>query len=193
MKELNEKILREGKILPGNVVKVDSFINHQIDVKFIDKIGLEFFNLYKGEKISKVLTIETSGIPIAIAVAKLFDCRVVFAKKGKSKNLLDDFYEVEVKSYTRGDIYKVHVAKEFLNERDVVLIIDDFLANGAALTGLIEIVKMAKAKLVGCGVVIEKGFQPGGKKLRDSGIRVESLAIIDKMDEINQTIEFRGD
>lgn len=193
MKELNEKILKEGKILPHNVVKVNSFLNHQIDVEFLGKIGQEFYNRFKDEKITKVLTIEASGIPIACEVARLFKSRVLFAKKGKTTNMSDEFYQSEIKSYTHNEIYNIYVAKEFLTKDDTVLLIDDFLANGEAFKGLLDIVGKSGAKCVGCGVVIEKGFQPGGKNLRDSGTRLESLAIIDEIDEKTQTIKFRGE
>lgn len=193
MEALKKKILEEGKILPGDIVKVDSFLNHQIDVAFLSEIGKEFYDRFKGHKVTKVVTIETSGVPIAMEVAKCFGCRVVFAKKGKTKNLSDDFYETEVMSYTHGTLYKVCLSKEFLTKDDSVIIIDDFLANGAAMKGLLDIVGKSGATLVGCGAVIEKGFQPGGKELRDKGINLVSLAIIDKIDEKNQTIEFRGE
>lgn len=193
MQELIDKILEEGKILPDSVVKVDSFLNHQIDVEFLEKIGKEFYRLFKDEKITKVVTIEASGIPIAVEVAKCFGCKVVFAKKGKTKNLSNDFYESEVMSYTHGVFYKICLSKEFLKKEDTVLIIDDFLANGQAIKGLMDITNQSGAKLVGCGIVIEKGFQPGGKLLRESGVRLESLAIIDEIDEVNQKIYFRGE
>lgn len=192
MKELKEKILKEGKICPNNIVKVDSFLNHQVDVKFMRKIGEEFKKLYDGSDVNKILTIESSGIAIACYTAEAFDCRLVFAKKGKSLNQAKDFYESKVFSYTRQVEYPIRVSKEFLQREDRVLVIDDFLANGAALTGLIDIVKESGATLVGCGTVIEKGFQPGGQSLRDKGIRVESLAIIESIDEINQKITFRN-
>lgn len=192
MKELKEKILKEGKICPNNIVKVDSFLNHQVDVKFMRKIGEEFKKLYDGSDVNKILTIESSGIAIACYTAEEFNCRLVFAKKGKSLNQAKDFYESKVFSYTRQVEYPIRVSKEFLQREDRVLIIDDFLANGAALTGLIDIVKESGATLVGCGTVIEKGFQPGGQSLRDKGIRVESLAIIESIDEINQKITFRN-
>lgn len=192
MEELKQKILSEGKICPNNIVKVDSFLNHQVDVSFMRKIGEEFCKRFKDEKINKVLTIESSGIAIACYVAEVCNCRLVFAKKGKSLNQAPDFYESKVYSYTRQTEYPIRVSKEFLNKEDRVLIVDDFLANGAALNGLIDIVNASNATLVGCGVVIEKGFQPGGKTLRDKGIRVESLAIIESVDEINQKIVFRN-
>ena len=191
MKELKEKILKEGKICPNNIVKVDSFLNHQIDVHFMKEIGLEFKKRFANASVSKVLTIESSGIAIGCYVAEAFNCRLLFAKKGVSLNQAKDFYESKVFSYTKQEEYPVRVSKEFLHKDDRVLIIDDFLANGAALNGLIDIVKASGATLVGCGTVIEKGFQPGGKALRDKGIKVESLAIIERIDEINQKIEFR--
>ena len=191
MKELREKILKEGKVCPNNIVKVDSFLNHQVDVSFLKKIGAEFYSRFKNEKVDKILTIESSGIAIACFVAECFNCRLVFAKKGKSLNQSQDFYEAKVFSYTKKEEYDIRVSKEFLNESDNILLIDDFLANGAALNGLAKIVEDAKANLVGCGIVIEKGFQSGGKELRDKGIHLESLAIIDNADETKQTIEFR--
>ena len=191
MNELKEKIIKEGKICPNNIVKVDSFLNHQIDVHFMRKIGEEFKKLYSDSNVNKVLTIESSGIAIACYTAEAFNCRLVFAKKGKSLNQAADFYESKVYSYTRQVEYPISVSKEFLNSDDNVLIVDDFLANGAALKGLMDIVIASGAKLVGCGVVIEKGFQPGGKALRDKGVRVESLAIIESIDEKNQVITFK--
>ena len=191
MEELKKKIEEEGKVCQGEILKVDSFLNHQIDVEFLEKIGQEFYNIYKDEPVNKILTIEASGVPIAVEVAKCFKCRALFAKKGKTKNLSDDFYETDVFSYTHGFNYRVVVSKEFLGPKDNVLIIDDFLANGQALLGLIDIVEKAKANLVGCGTVIEKGYQKGGTLIREKGIRVESLCIIDKLDYENQKIYFR--
>lgn len=191
MKELKEKILSEGKICPNNIVKVDSFLNHQVDVNFMRKIGEEFKKIFDGLDVNKIITIESSGIAIACYTAEAFNCRLIFAKKGKSLNQSNDFYESKVYSYTKQEEYQIRVSKEYLNKNDKVLIIDDFLANGAALNGLIDIVSKAEATLIGCGTVIEKGFQPGGKELRDKGIRVESLAIIESIDEINQKIVFK--
>ena len=191
MKELREKILKEGIVCPNNIVKVDSFLNHQVDVSFLKKIGAEFYSRFKNDKVDKILTIESSGIAIACFVAECFNCRLVFAKKGKSLNQSKDFYEAKVFSYTKREEYDIRVSKEFIHENDNILLIDDFLANGAALNGLAKIVEDAKANLVGCGIVIEKGFQSGGKALRDKGIHLESLAIIDNADETKQTIEFR--
>ena len=192
MEELKSKILIEGKICPNNIVKVDSFLNHQIDVNFMRKIGDEFKRIFSENEVNKILTIESSGIAIACYTAEAFNCRLVFAKKGKSLNQAKDCYESKVFSYTRQEEYPIRVSKEFLHKEDKVLVIDDFLANGAALNGLIDIVNQAGATLIGCGTVIEKGFQPGGKLLRDKGIRVESLAIIESIDEVNQKIEFRN-
>ena len=192
MEELKNKIIKEGKICPNNIVKVDSFLNHQIDVKFMRKIGEEFKKRFASDEVNKILTIESSGIAIACYTAEAFNCRLVFAKKGKSLNQAPDFYESKVFSYTKQEEYPIRVSKEFLHKDDKVLVIDDFLANGAALNGLIDIVNAAGATLVGCGAVIEKGFQPGGKSLRDKGIRVESLAIIESIDEVNQKIGFRN-
>lgn len=192
MDELKSKILVEGRICPNNIVKVDSFLNHQIDVDFMRKIGEEFKRLFAGSEVNKILTIESSGIAIACYTAEAFNCRLVFAKKGKSLNQAPDCYESKVFSYTRREEYPIRVSKEFLHKEDKVLVVDDFLANGAALNGLIDIVNQAGATLVGCGTVIEKGFQPGGNALRDKGIRVESLAIIEAIDEVNQRISFRN-
>lgn len=191
MRELKEKILAEGKICPNNIVKVDSFLNHQVDVTLLKKMGEEYKRRFNDSQVNKILTIEASGIAIACYVAEAFNCRLVFAKKGKSLNQSTDFYESKVYSYTKQEEYPIRVSKEFLHADDKVLIVDDFLANGAALNGLIDIVKAAGATLVGCGVVIEKGFQPGGDKLRKKGVKVESLAIIESVDEVNQKIKFR--
>ena len=193
MKELCDKIKKEGIVKPGHIVKVDSFLNHQVDVKFLNKVGEEFYKLYKDTNINKILTIESSGVAVAFATANLFDVRLVFAKKGETINQSNEFYQSKVHSYTYQKDVNIRVAKEFLSKDDTVLVIDDFLANGAALTGLLDIVGQSGAKCVGCGIVIEKGFQPGGKNLRDKGIRVESLAIIDEIDENNQKIVFRGE
>ncbi len=190
MKELKDRILKDGKVFPGNVLKVDSFLNHQMDIGLLVNIGEEFRRRYADCGVTKVLTIEASGIGIACFVAKSFGVPMLFAKKNKTKNIASDVYTAKVESYTHGTTYDVVVSKEFLNENDKVLIIDDFLAKGQALLGLINIVKSAGAELVGTGIVIEKGFQDGGKFLRESGIRVESLAIVDSMHD-NGKIEFR--
>lgn len=191
MKLLEEKILKNGVIKTGNVLKVDSFLNHQIDVPFVAKLGEEFKRLFADAPINKILTIEASGIGIASVTAMYFNVPVVFAKKSSGTNMDKDVYFTKIYSYTHNKVNEVVVSKHFLNADDHVLIIDDFLANGCALEGLIEIVRQAGATVEGVGIAIEKGFQGGGDKLRASGIRVESLAIIDKMDSQSKTIEFR--
>ena len=190
MQLLKERILAEGQLFPGNILKVDKFLNHQVDVKLLDEIGKEFKRIYSDCEINKILTIEASGIGIACIAAMHFDCPVVFAKKSKSINISNDFYQCDVMSYTHNNLNHVIVSKDFIGPGDKVLIIDDFLANGCALGGLIEIVKTAGAELVGCGIVIEKGFQAGGKALRDRGIRVESLAIVESMNPETGEIVF---
>ena len=181
MKLLKEKILKDGKVWPGSVLKVDSFLNHQIDVSFLCEIGKEFKRRFEGCNISKILTIEASGIGIACIAAQYFGVPVVFAKKAQSKNISGDVYTSRVHSFTKDKYYDILVSKDFLKEDDSVLIIDDFLANGAALLGLAEIVKSSGASLVGAGIVIEKGFQHGGDRVRETGMRVESLARIASM------------
>ena len=187
MKALEEKILREGTVLPGNILKVASFLNHQLDVDFLMEMGEEIANLFKGEKITKILTVETSGIAIAMGAAAAMHLPVVFAKKHKSGNLSGDMYKTVVPSYTHGVDYNIVVSCDFLKSEDRVLIIDDFLANGKALNGLIDIVNQAGATLVGCSCAIEKGFQGGGDALRAQGVRVESLAIVDSMSDDSLT------
>ena len=172
---------QKGKVFPGNILKVDSFLNHQIDTDFLNEVGKEYFERFKDDKVNKILTIEASGIGIACIAAQHFHVPVVFAKKNKTKNIAADVYSSNVVSYTHGREYTVIVSKQFLNSDDRVIIIDDFLANGCAMIGLIDIVKQSGATLVGVGAVIEKGFQGGGDKLREQGIRVESLAVIDSM------------
>lgn len=189
MKALEQKILKEGTVLPGNILKVNSFLNHRLDVDFLMEIGKEIANIFANEKIDKILTIETSGIAVAVAAAAQMHIPVVFAKKHKSANLSHDLYTTVVHSYTHGTDYTVVVSKEFLQNGEKVLIIDDFLANGKALLGLIDILGQAGAQTVGCCCVIEKGFQGGGDALRDKGVRVESLAIIDEMSDT--TLKFR--
>ncbi len=191
MNFLEERILAEGVIKPGNVLKVDSFLNHQIDVSLMERIGKEFHRRFADLPITKVMTIETSGIAIACFVAKEFGVPVVFAKKSKSVNLDGDTYVAEVESYTRGKTNKVIVSKRYLTENDHVLIVDDFLANGCALQGLISIAESADATVEGLGIVIEKGFQEGGHRLRNLGYRLESLAIVDAMDAETGAIAFR--
>lgn len=191
MELLKERIRKDGRIKEGNVLKVDSFLNHQMDVGLFHEIGEEFKRRFAGEEINKILTIEASGIGIACVVAEVFNVPVVFAKKTQTKNIAGDVYTTKVESYTHGRIYDIIVAKEFLGEGDKVLIIDDFLANGKALEGLSELVKLSGAKFVGAGVVIEKGFQVGGEVIRSKGIHLESLAIVDSMDEETGEIVFR--
>lgn len=190
MKLLEDRIVKDGKVLPGNVLKVDGFLNHRIDVNLLNDIGKEFARLYANQGVNKILTIEASGIGIACIAAQHFGCPVVFAKKSKTTNISPDFYCVDVESYTHKTTNKVIVSKEYLDENDRVLVIDDFLANGCALRGLCKLIKDAGATLVGCGIAIEKGFQPGGKAVRDLGIRVESLAVIKSMNSNDGTIVF---
>lgn len=191
MELLKERIRRDGKIKEGNVLKVDSFLNHQMDVSLFHEIGKEFKRRFAEESINKILTIEASGIGIACVVAEVFGVPVVFAKKTQTKNIAGDVYTTKVESFTHGRVYDIIVAKEFLGEGDRVLVIDDFLANGKALEGLSELVKLSGAELVGAGVVIEKGFQVGGELIRSKGIHLESLAIVESMDEKTGEIEFR--
>lgn len=193
MRELKERIRRDGKIKAGNVLKVDSFLNHQMDIKLFEAIGREFKRRFADQEVTKILTIEASGIGIACVAAQSFQVPVVFAKKTETKNIAGEVYTTKVESYTHGRVYDIIVSKEFLGKGDKVLLIDDFLANGKALEGLARIVKESGAELVGAGIVIEKGFQVGGDMLRDQGLRVESLAIVDSMDEKTGTIVFRGD
>lgn len=191
MNFLEQRIAAEGIVKPGNVLKVDSFLNHQMDVRLFHEIGVEFKKRFEGEEITKILTIEASGIGIACVVAEVFDVPVVFAKKSKTKNIAGDVYTSRVESYTHGRVYDIIVAKEFLGAEDKVLLIDDFLANGKALEGLATLVKDAGATLVGAGIVIEKGFQVGGDIIRNSGVHLESLAIVESMDEKTGEIVFR--
>ena len=188
---LKKKILEEGQVYAGNILKVDCFLNHQIDCGFLAEVGKEFHRLYKDEGVNKILTIEASGIAIGAMVAQEFGCPLVFAKKNKTKNIAGDVYTAPVESFTHGTSYNIMVSKKFLNPGDKVLIVDDFLAIGNALKGLISLVKESGAELVGCGTVIEKGYQHGGDKLRAEGIRVESLAIIESMDADKGEIVFR--
>ncbi|MGI6280083.1 MAG: xanthine phosphoribosyltransferase [Acutalibacteraceae bacterium] len=183
MKALEEKILKDGSVLPGNILKVGSFLNHRLDVEFILEIGKEIADIFKNDGITKILTIETSGIAIAVCAAVAMHVPVVFAKKNKTGNLGADVYKTTVHSYTHGRDYDIVVDREYLEENDRILIVDDFLANGNALLGLIDIVKQSGAEFVGTCCAIEKGFQHGGDNLREMGIRVESLVIVDEMDE----------
>ncbi len=181
MKALEEKIIKDGKVLPGNILKVGSFLNQQLDVEFLGKIGEEIKSIYKDCNVTKVLTIEASGIAIAVVAGTALGVPAVFAKKGKSANVSGDVYKTEVYSYTHKESYNVVVPKEYLTKDDCVVIVDDFLANGKALEGLIDIVEQSGAKLAGCTCAIEKGFQGGGDALRKKGVRVESLARIASM------------
>ena len=191
MNFLEERIVKDGIVKPGNVLKVDSFLNHQMDILLLDKIGKEFKRRFADKKITKVLTIETSGIAIAYPVAREFGVPLVFAKKAKSINLDGEMYVAEVESFTHKKTNTVIVSKKYLNENDHVLIIDDFLANGCALQGLISLVEAADGTVEGCGIAIEKGFQEGGHRIRNLGYQVESLAIVDAMDAETGTITFR--
>ena len=191
MNFLEERILRDGVAKPGHVLKVDSFLNHQMDIALLEQIGQEFYRRFANKKITKVLTIESSGIAIAYPVAKAFGVPMVFAKKAQSVNLDGDLYVAEVESYTHKKINKVIVSKKYLSSDDHVLIIDDFLANGCALQGLISIVESADATVEGLGIAIEKGFQEGGKRMRNLGYHLESLAIIESMDENTGALTFR--
>lgn len=183
MQLMEERIRQDGKVEGTDVLKVDRFLNHQMDVKLFSEMGKEFKRLFDGEEITKILTIEASGIGIACVVAQCFDVPVLFAKKNKTKNIAGDVYTSKVESFTHGKVYDIIVAKEFLGPEDKVLLIDDFLANGAALMGLIRLVQEAGATLVGAGICIEKAFQPGGQMIRDMGVRVESLARVKSMNE----------
>lgn len=192
MELLKERILRDGRAAEGGVLKVDSFLNHQMDISLLQEIGKEFRRRFPQPEINKILTIEASGIGIAAITAQYFNnADVVFAKKTKSKNLDGELYTVPVRSYTRGELFEVQVAKRYLDENDCVLVIDDFLAHGQALKGLMEIVRQSGAKLAGCGIVIEKGFQSGGEHLREQGVNLQSLAIVDSIED--GVITFRKD
>ncbi len=181
MKLLEDKILTCGTVLPGNILKVDSFLNHQLDVKFINELGKEIYNSFSSDDITKILTVEASGIALACAAAAYFDVPVVFAKKGHHSNVGSDVYSAEVFSYTKGKQYSVTVSKKFLSPDDNILIIDDFLATGEACLGLKKIVSDAGASLAGVAAAIEKKFQNGGNTLRADGIKVRSLAVIESM------------
>lgn len=191
MNFLEERIVKDGVVKAGNVLKVDSFLNHQIDVALLDEIGREFKRRFAGAPITKILTVEASGIGIAVATAMHFRVPVVFAKKTQSVNIDGEVYVAEVESFTHKCKNQVIVSKKFLNEKDRVLIVDDFLANGCALQGLISITNAAGATVEGVGIVVEKGFQQGGRIIRNLGYRLESLAIVDDMDEASGTVTFR--
>ena len=183
MELLKQRIRQDGVVKGTDVLKVDSFLNHQMDVALFEEIGREFQRRFCDCGVNKILTIEASGIGIACVTAQFFHCPVIFAKKSQTKNIAGEVYTTKVESFTHGRVYDVMVAKQFLGPGDRVLIIDDFLANGAALEGLIDLVNQAGAELVGAGIVIEKAFQPGGARIRAKGIRVESLAKVKSMSE----------
>ncbi len=191
MRELEERIRKEGIIREGNVLKVDSFINHQMDIKLFEQMAKEWKRLFEDKQINKILTIEASGIGIAAIVAREFDVPVVFAKKSQSINLDNNNYCTKIQSFTHNKVYDVIVSKKYLGPEDKVLIIDDFLANGCALMGLLDIIKESGAEVEGIGIAIEKGFQQGGDAIRKKGIQLESLAIVESMDWKTGTIEFR--
>ena len=191
MNFLEERIAKDGVVKPGNVLKVDSFLNHQMDPRLMVQMAEEFKRRFAGKPINKILTIEASGIGIAAFVALGFDAPLVFAKKSKSINIDGEMYVAEVESFTPNNKNQVIVSKKFLSEKDHVIIIDDFLANGCALQGLIQIAESAGATVEGCGIAIEKGFQIGGRVIRNLGYQLESLAIVDAMDAENGTITFR--
>ena len=190
MQLLKDRINKDGIIKEGNILKVDSFLNHQIDIELLNEIGKEFKRRFANEEVTKILTIEASGIAIACIAAQYFNVPVVFAKKSKTTNIAGDVYTTKVESFTHQKVYDIMVSKDFLNKGDKVLILDDFLANGQALLGLSQLVKDAGGEVVGAGIVIEKGFQDGGKLIREKGIHLESLAIVDKM-SVTDGVTFR--
>lgn len=183
MRLLEERILKDGQVFPGNILKVDSFLNHQIDVELIGEMGKEIKRIFNDCGVNKILTIEASGIGIACITAQFFSCPVLFAKKMKTKNIAASVYKTQVRSFTHGTEYDVIVSKAFIGEGDKVLIVDDFLAEGNALLGLIDLCRQAGAEVVGCAIAIEKGFQLGRKRVEEKGVRVESLAIVESMDD----------
>lgn len=191
MNFFEERILRDGIVKEGNVLKVDSFLNHQIDVELLDRAGKEFYERFKDKKVTKILTIEASGIAIACFVAKYFGVPVVFAKKSKSVNIDGDMYTAEVESFTHKNVNHVIVSKKYLNPDDSVIIVDDFLANGCALQGLISITENAGATVAGIGIAVEKGFQIGGRVIRNLGYHLESLAIVESMNAQTGEVFFR--
>ncbi len=191
MKLLEDRIRRDGVVKEGNVLKVDRFLNHQMDIELFQEIGKEFKRRFANENVNKILTIEASGIGIACIAAESFHVPVVFAKKTQTKNIAGEVYTTQVESFTHARIYDIIVSKEFLGKGDRVLLIDDFLANGKALEGLAQLVQDSGAELVGAGVVIEKGFQRGGDAIRAKGIHLESLAIVESMNDKTGEIVFR--
>lgn len=192
MKLLEERIRKDGTVKAGNVLKVDSFLNHQMDIDLFNEMGKEWARLFADRKITKILTVEASGIGIACVVAQHFHVPVVFAKKSQSVNIDGEVYSTKIESFTHKRVYDVIVSKKFLHPEDHILIIDDFLANGCALEGLIDIVNKAGASVEGVGIAVEKGFQKGGDLIRSKGIRVESLAIVESMDDKTGEITFRS-
>ncbi|MGN0423935.1 MAG: xanthine phosphoribosyltransferase [Acetatifactor sp.] len=191
MKLLEDRIRKDGLIKEGNILKVDAFLNHQMDVELFDEMGREFRRLFADRPINKILTIEASGIGIACVVAQSFHVPVVFAKKAKSLNIDGEVFSSKVESFTHKRVYDIIVSKKYLSPDDHVLVIDDFLANGCAVMGLIELINASGATLEGVGIAIEKGFQPGGAMIREKGIHLESLAIVESMDWTTGSIEFR--
>lgn len=192
MKLLEERIRKDGTVKAGNVLKVDSFLNHQMDIELFNEMGKEWARLFTDRKITKILTVEASGIGIACVAAQHFHVPVVFAKKSQSVNIDGEVYSTKIESFTHKRVYDVIVSKKFLHPEDHILIIDDFLANGCALEGLIDIVNKAGASVEGVGIAVEKGFQKGGDLIRSKGIRVESLAIVESMDDKTGEITFRS-
>ena len=191
MKILEEKILKDGKVFEGNILKVDSFLNHQIDTKLLSDMADEIYSKFEGCGVSKVLTIEASGIAMAAIIAERFGCPLLFAKKSRTSNIKGDVYTSKVDSFTHNCTFDVLVSKDYLCPEDTILIVDDFLAEGNALRGLIDIVSQSGAKLAGCAVAIEKGHQGGGDRLRQEGYRIESMAIVESMDASTGNIVFR--
>lgn len=183
MRLLEERIKKDGQVFPGNILKVDSFLNHQIDISLLNEIGKEIKRIYGDCGVNKILTIEASGIGIACITAQFFNCPVLFAKKTKTKNIANSVYTTQVRSFTHGTTYDVIVSKDFISSGDKVLIVDDFLAEGNALIGLIDLCRQAGAEVLGCAIAIEKGFQNGAQRVREHGVRVESLAVIEKMSD----------
>ena len=191
MELLEQRIVKDGIVKKGNVLKVDSFLNHQIDIDLMNEIGKEFKRIFSDVEVTKILTIEASGIAIAAIVAQYFNVPVVFAKKTQSINIDGSVYSTKIESFTHKRVYDVIVSRKYLSADDKILVVDDFLANGCAAEGLIDLIRESGATLQGVGIIIEKGFQDGGKRLREKGIRVESLAIIDAMNDETGEITFR--
>ncbi len=192
MKLLEERIRRDGVVKPGNILKVDAFLNHQMDIDLFNEMGREWARLFEGCPVNKILTVEASGIGIACVAAQHFHAPVVFAKKAKSLNIDGEVYSTKIESFTHKRVYDVIVSRKFLGPEDHVLIIDDFLANGCALEGLLDIAQKAGAHVEGIGIAVEKGFQGGGERIRAKGVRVESLAIVESMDDRTGEITFRS-